>query len=87
MKIQLSNEELDFEEGAGECWTVVSSDAEDALANRWYLATYKLDKSDSGIESEDHQISSMMAEKCRMELALAARPMRRNPCSLKDIMT
>ena len=37
--------------------TVVSSDAEDAVANRSYVATYTLDDTDSGIESDvDYQI-------------------------------
>ena len=37
--------------------TVVSSEAEDALANRWYVATYTLDGRDSGIESDvDYKI-------------------------------
>ncbi|MDP6384539.1 MAG: hypothetical protein QF385_15125, partial [SAR324 cluster bacterium] len=37
--------------------TVVSSEAEDAVANRSYVATYTLDDTDSGIESDvDYQI-------------------------------
>ena len=37
--------------------TVVSSEAEDAVANRSYVATYTLDGTDSGIESDvDYQI-------------------------------
>ena len=36
---------------------VVSSEAADAVANRWYVATYTLDGTDSGIESDvDYQI-------------------------------